>query len=188
MPELDVCLGDVRALPLADECLDGYLSVGVIEHFWDGYDRILAEMQRTIRPAGFLVLSFPYMSPLRRWKVSLQAYPTRTKGECEKWRHAFYQFALPDARVQRDLERLGFRLVERLTYNGIKGFKDELPWLKRWLQPIYDGKRGRRLRAPMEKLLRPLASHSALLVMQKMPAGSDQSPGAPADSSICTHC
>jgi hypothetical protein len=69
--------------------------------------------------------------------------------------------------VQRDLERLGFRLVERLTCGGIKGFKDEVTWLKPWLQPIYDGKCGQRLRPHLDRWLKPFASHCALLVMQK---------------------
>ena len=28
-------VGDVRELPLPDACLDGYVSGGVIEHFWN---------------------------------------------------------------------------------------------------------------------------------------------------------
>ena len=130
MPELDVCLVDVRAPPIADNSLDGYISVGVIEHFWEGYTPILAEMRRTLRPGGFLFVSFPYLSPLRRWKVRLGAYPRGTKAEYEERRDAFYQFALPAAQVQRDLERLGFRLLERLIWDGIKGFEDELTWLR----------------------------------------------------------
>src|SRR3989337_2566382 len=37
LPELDVRLGDVRSLTLDDSVLDGYVSAGVIEHFWEGY-------------------------------------------------------------------------------------------------------------------------------------------------------
>ena len=36
VPELDVRIGDVRALELKDGELDGYVSAGVIEHFWEG--------------------------------------------------------------------------------------------------------------------------------------------------------
>jgi SAM-dependent methyltransferase len=167
MPELDVRVGDVRALPLADGSLDGYLSVGVIEHFWGGYGPILAEIQRTLRPGGFLFVSFPHLSPLRRWKVNLRAYPTGTKAQYEDCQNAFYQFGLRAGQVQRDLERLSFRLVERRTYDGIKGFKDEVTWLKPWLQPIYDGKRGHRLRRHLDRWLKHFASHCVLLVMRK---------------------
>ncbi|HEC35648.1 MAG TPA: class I SAM-dependent methyltransferase [Anaerolineae bacterium] len=167
MPDLDVLLGDVRNLPIADGCLDGYVSVGVIEHFWEGYNPILDEIHRTLRPSGFLFISFPYMSPLRRWKVRLRAYPTGKRTEYATKRGIFYQFALPADQVQRDLERVGFRLLERLSYDGIKGFKDEVACLQPWLQPIYDGKKHRHLRPLLERLLRPFASHCVLLVMQK---------------------
>lgn len=54
-----------------------------------------------------------------------------------------------------------------LTYDGIKGFKNEVTWLKPWLQPIYDGKRDHRLSPYLDKWLKPFASYCALLVMQK---------------------
>jgi SAM-dependent methyltransferase len=167
MPELNVLLGDVRNLPVADGFLDGYVSVGVIEHFWEGYNPILDEMYRTLRPGGFLFISFPHMSPLRRWKVRLGVYPIGKKTEYATRRDIFYQFALPDGQVRRDLERLGFRLLERLSYDAIKGLKDEVAFLRTWLQPIYDGKKHRHLRPLLARLLRPFASHCVFLVMQK---------------------
>ena len=40
VPELNIKLGDVRLLPFEDGSFDGYWSMGVIEHFWNGYDNI----------------------------------------------------------------------------------------------------------------------------------------------------
>src|SRR5690606_4146133 len=48
VPELDVRVGDVFALDFPDNSLDGYISVGVIEHFWEGYQTILKEMIRVL--------------------------------------------------------------------------------------------------------------------------------------------
>ena len=42
-PGLDIRQGDVRSLDFADRYFDGYWSIDVIEHFWTGYDAILAE-------------------------------------------------------------------------------------------------------------------------------------------------
>ena len=47
-PQLDVSYGDVRALEFEDDSFDGYWSLGVIEHFPDGYEDIGQEMTRVI--------------------------------------------------------------------------------------------------------------------------------------------
>jgi len=167
VPELDVRFGDVRALDIPDASLDGYISVGVIEHFWDGYAPIINEMQRTLRPGGFLFISFPYMSPLRRLKAFLKFYPTAQKQDLDGQVDTFYQFALSPSRFLADIEALGFQLKDFLTYSGLKGFKDEVSLLQPWLQEVYDGKRAKRLRGRLERLFRPFASHSAFLVLQK---------------------
>lgn len=167
VPELDVRVGDVRALDLPDAALDGYVSVGVIEHFWDGYEPIIREMHRTLRLGGFLFISFPYFSPLRRTKIFLGMYPSARKQELEARADAFYQFALSPTRVLADLEALGFQRRRFLTYGGIKGLKDESALFRPFLQEVYDGKRARHWRRYLEELFRPFSSHSALLVLQK---------------------
>jgi SAM-dependent methyltransferase len=168
VPELDVRHGDVRALDLPDNSLDGYLSLGVIEHFWEGHFPIIKEMQRTLRVGGFVFVSFPYMSPLRRLKVGLRLYPVKESRSLNDQHEHFYQFALSAGNIQADLEDLGFELREKLTYDGLKGFKDEVTLFRPWLQEIYDGKRGYRWRRPLDNLFKPFASHGALLVMQKV--------------------
>lgn len=167
VPELDVRLGDVFALDLPEESLDGYISVGVIEHFWEGYGPIINEMHRTLRKGGFLFVSFPYMSPLRRFKVFLNIYRTAQKQELDGRVDTFYQFALSPSRLRSDLEELGFEFSEVLTYAGVKGFKDEVSLFRSWLQQVYDGKRAVYLRKYLDHLFKPFASHSALLVMRK---------------------
>jgi len=167
MPALNVHVGDVRALPIEDNTLDGYISAGVIEHFWHGYHDILAEMQRALRPGGVLFLSFPYVSPLRRWKLSWQSYPTATHRSYRNIPQDFYQFALPVNRVLRDLEGLGFTRLELCLVDGIKGVKDEVAVTKSLLQAIYDGRRGTHLRPWLDKMLKSFGAHSVLLVMKK---------------------
>lgn len=171
VPELDVRVGDVRNLPIEDEELDGYVSVGVIEHFCEGYHLVLAEMKRTLKQGGFLFISFPYMSPLRKLKVTLQNYPVSSLQLIEDQKETFYQFALDWKMVLQDLDLFGFVLKEAKPFDGIKGFKDELTWFKPWLQPIYDGKTHRKLRGRLDRLFRPFASHSILLIMQKTGEG-----------------
>ncbi len=167
VPELDVRVGDVFDLPLENNSLDGYISGGVIEHFWNGYTPILKEMQRTLKIGGYLFITFPYMSPLRRLKVALRMYPFNESSMLDDKQDDFYQFALTIENFQADMKALGFQLKERLTIDGIKGFKDEVALFKPYLQQVYDGKRGQRLRPYYNQFLLPFASHCAFLVFQK---------------------
>lgn len=168
VPELDIRFGDVRKLEIDNDSLDGYISVGVIEHFWDGYDAILAETQRTLKPNGFLFISFPHLSLLRQLKVMVRGYPVREANMLNHENGQFYQFALRGQTVIHDLKQCGFILREKKSFDGLKGFKDELPWFRPWLQPIYDGNVKRKLRQRLDTLFRPFASHCMLLVMQKI--------------------
>ena len=66
VPELKITTGDVRKLDFDDHFFDGYWSLGVIEHFVDGYDAILSEMNRVIKEGGYLFLTVPSMSIIRK--------------------------------------------------------------------------------------------------------------------------
>jgi len=163
-PELQVQVGDVRAAPFPDGHFDGYWSLGVIEHFPEGYEAIARDMARVLRPGGILFLTFPAMSPLRRLKARLGLYPERlAPGE------GFYQFALDPAAVEADFARFGFEPAARAPYDGIKGLKDEVGFLRPLLQPFYDRKvpgSGLILRA-LDLILRRQSYHMMLLVLRR---------------------
>ena len=48
--------GDVRSLELESDSIDGYWSIGVIEHFYEGYSDISREMHRVLRSGGYVFL------------------------------------------------------------------------------------------------------------------------------------
>ena len=166
VPELDIREADVRNLPFKTNNFDGYISAGVIEHFWNGYDKILLEMKRVIKPGGFLFLSFPYMSPIRKLKSKIKIYESKSTIELQDETERFYQFALDKDNVIKDLRLAGFVPVQTKSFDGIKGFKDELTLFKLILQPIYDGKILNRIRPFLDVLLKPFASHCVLLVLK----------------------
>ena len=56
VPELDIRQGDVFNLQEEDQSLDGYWSLGVIEHYFDGYDGISNEMKRVLKKDGVLAV------------------------------------------------------------------------------------------------------------------------------------
>jgi len=164
-PEIDIRHGDVRKLDFPNNYFDGYWSFGVIEHFYNGYDEILNEMQRTIKHNGYLFITFPHMSMFRRFKAKKNKYPHWKEKRIEK----FYQFALDEERVILDFEKINFKLVKKEYLDGIKGLKDELTIMKKVLQKTYDSRTfiGLVVSKIISILFKRFSSHSILLVLQK---------------------
>ena len=134
-PELDVRVGDVRNLPFPDNYFIGYWSLGVIEHYWSGYDDILREMRRVLVKGGYVFLTFPYMSLLRKLKAKFALYDEFNK-EIVDIQH-FYQFALNVKTVIKDFKAAGFRLINSRPQNGVGGLVKEASLFKTLLQKCY---------------------------------------------------
>jgi SAM-dependent methyltransferase len=168
-PELNITKGDVRNLKFEDGFFDGYWSLGVIEHFFEGYEDILREMKRVIKVGGFIFLTFPYMSPLRRFKTRYGFY--KEFKEDTPGLKDFYQFVMDYKMIKNDFERYGFVLKYMKPKDGLKGFKDEVSVLKPVLQMLYDYKGRNRfilvLKYVLNNFLALFAGHGMLLVFEK---------------------
>lgn len=167
MPDLKITLGDVRKTEFPDDFFDGYWSIGVIEHFYQGYAETIREMARITKPGGYLFLTFPYLSPLRKLKALVGCYPLFKEKAVDL--NNFYQFALDHVGVTKDLENIGFSLVYKKPFDGIKGFKDEAGPLQPLLQRIYNHPSfiAKLFTSALSFLLSPVSSHSILLVLKK---------------------
>jgi SAM-dependent methyltransferase len=170
VPDLKVSFGDLRNLEFKDHFFDGYWSLGVIEHFYQGYDEIANEMKRVIKPGGYLFLTFPCMSVLRKKRAK--------KGMYKRWEESkmlmsgFYQFCLSVDSVKSHFKHKGFKLLESNPIGGLKGFKDEIEFklLKNQLQRLFDSHHiaGRALAWGIDKMLAPFAGHSQFMVFKSM--------------------
>lgn len=65
-PKINVFLGDVARLKYDDNLFDGYISLGVIEHFQEGPEEALLEAKRILKNDGLIFLAVPLLTPLRR--------------------------------------------------------------------------------------------------------------------------
>jgi SAM-dependent methyltransferase len=168
IPELDVRLGDLRKLDFGNGSVAGYWSLGVIEHFWEGYHEIGQEMARVIRPKGFLFLTFPTMSALRKIKALCNAYP---KWKDEYSHDSFYQFALDQRDVIAIYQRLGFNFIKSEYRNGVDGLESEISFFEKALNMLSECREESRaawyFRAIISKLAAPVAGHSSLLIFQR---------------------
>ena len=65
-PGVRATVGDVAKLPYPDNYFNAYYSGGVVEHFEEGPFKALAEARRVLAPGGKLVITVPFLNPLRR--------------------------------------------------------------------------------------------------------------------------
>jgi len=137
-PELKISFDDVRKTNFKDNYFDGYWSLGVIEHFYNGYDDIKIEMYRILKKDGYLFLTFPHMSILRLVKGKLGLYKKFNAKKFNK--NKFYQFALNHKNIIADFENQGFSLCYKKRLNGKKGLKDEISFLNKTLTKMYKSK------------------------------------------------
>jgi ubiquinone/menaquinone biosynthesis C-methylase UbiE len=169
-PQLEVEIGNVMNLPFRDNSFNGYFSLGLIEHFWEGYHDIVQEMRRVLAKGGYLFLTFPYMSLLRRLKANINLFEQYKKeyGEMAD----FFQFALNKEQVVEVFREEGFRLVDSKPKYGLRGVMDEISWFNNRLTQKCYRYTGRNIliKGPMlvlDKLLTPFAGHVMLMVFQK---------------------
>lgn len=124
LPELNISLGDVRKLKFKNEYFDGYWSLGVIEHFYDGFDNISDEMYRVLKHGGYLFLTVPTFSLFRRIKATLGFYEKVNSSFPEH--ENFYQFMISKNELIYHFESKGFELIESSYRGALRGFLDEL--------------------------------------------------------------
>ena len=166
-PHLSVTKGDVRHLPCEDGYYDGYWSFGVIEHFPDGYNAIAREMQRSLRPGGYLFLSFPSFNRFRQARAAAGKYPQLSASRDVI--ADFYQFALNPSDVWADYERLGFELVEHLGTSSLLCLAEDLRLVaaaQRFLD-LFPSRVGTGISMGMDLLIGQYAGHSSLLILRK---------------------
>lgn len=169
LPDLQVACQDIRQLDFEDGFFDGYWSLGVIEHFYNGFEDIVVEMMRVIKPGGYLFLTFPSMSTFRRKKAHQGKYPV---WEAEQpLIKDFYQFALSTNEVKSKMIQNCFELIESKPISGLKGFKDEMTneVIKRGLQKIYDSRSFliRVLAWGLDQILAPYSGHCERMIFRR---------------------
>jgi len=106
-----VVLGDITDLNYPDNSFDGYISLGVIEHFEHGPEKALAEAHRILRPGGLAFVTTPYLTVFRR----LIAHPMRSlyflirtlRGKPKY----YWEYRFTQKELRRYLEKAGFEVI-----------------------------------------------------------------------------
>ena len=121
-PNLPLIIGDVLSLPFTDNCFDGYISLGVVEHFIEGPENAIKEAERVLKPGGLFFVSVPYFNFLRKIKKALHLYKEEESHSDDE----FYQYAFTKGEFSQILKHCGFTPIESVKYGALKGLKDEI--------------------------------------------------------------
>ena len=116
-PHLTFEEGDVLALPFPEASLAGYVSFGVAEHFEPGPQAVLREAARVLRDGGVMVISVPWLSPLRR---AQRLRPPGPPADA-----AFYQYFFTREEMVAAVEEAGFTVMAVDGYGTLKTLRDE---------------------------------------------------------------
>lgn len=106
-PSLVLTVGDVHALPYAENTFGGYLSFGVFEHFETGMEQPLAEAFRVLKPEGILVLTIPYPNVVNR----LVRWRRERKGETVLNDDDFYESTYTRNQLAGHVLAAGFEIL-----------------------------------------------------------------------------
>lgn len=167
-PNLRLVTANVLRMPFPDGFFQGYWSLGVIEHFENGFGAVLDETARVLAADGCLFLSVPVMSPLRNLRARRGAYPLLDQRRDDGL--VFWQFLLDPDELTAEFSRRGFQLVEMRPQGGFYGIKDELGPIRPMLDRIGQAHRiapARLVIRALNLLCRRFAAHTALFVFRR---------------------
>jgi SAM-dependent methyltransferase len=119
-PHLRLLGGDVSRLPFRSASFKAYYSGGVVEHFETGPLEALREARRVLTEDGVLLVSVPYLSPLRSLLAFSKGDRRRVDGtragDSADGGKPFFQYAFTVKEFGRLLDDAGFTVIRTQGY------------------------------------------------------------------------
>jgi len=104
-PNMKLVVGDIRRLPFRRNSFDCLFSLGVVEYFTEGPEKMIREMHDFIKPTGRMIFTVPYLNPIERLSQIMD--PQKRPGSDQ----VFYQYLFRVREVRGLLTTVGFRIV-----------------------------------------------------------------------------
>jgi SAM-dependent methyltransferase len=167
-PTLNVRVGDINHIDCPDNHYAAYISIGVLEHNFNGICQGLSEAFRVLRPGGVSLISVPYLNWPRR-----RTYRDSSIAETEELLNGlrFYQDHLDVSEFVQQANEIGFTLLEQYPYLLVGGLTRD--WrLGRWIlsHNYFSWRLGRLFKRLCEKApgwIRRDLSHMIMFICQK---------------------
>ncbi|HRO22770.1 MAG TPA: class I SAM-dependent methyltransferase [Promineifilum sp.] len=150
-PELPVRYGDALAIDCPDNTYASYLSFGVVEHRQAGPEPFLAEAYRVLAPGGKLIITVPYLGPVRRLRARFGRYEATPPAP------PFFQYGFRSGEFAGLVAGAGFvvettrplffhrmLLEENAAYRWLYDRRYGMVW-RRALSGLFDGRDGHML-------------------------------------------
>jgi SAM-dependent methyltransferase len=125
-PNMEFAVGDIRETGFPENSFDAYYSWGTFEHFEEGFDRVVGEAFRVLKPGGWLFTSMPFVN-LRHAINGTLCGPWQLPPQTKRVR--FYQWRLTRAELAGILAKHGFAVEDVVVIGKRQG-------LQRWLQQL----------------------------------------------------
>jgi SAM-dependent methyltransferase len=158
--DLPVKVGNVLAIDAPDQYYSAYVSIGVIEHRFDGSEPFLQEAYRVLKRGGIACISVPYFSPIRALKVQMGRYKLQTSST-----KPFYQYGFKKPYFEMLANQSGFEVLKAEYLGAGREFREELPGLAGF---VFSQRGLWRLYSIMNnEMSTPLLAHMVMLILRK---------------------
>jgi SAM-dependent methyltransferase len=128
-PELNVRVGDIYAIDRPSNYYSAYISIGVVEHNFDGQMAALYEAYRVLSKGGMALITVPYLNWPRRklWEKAPEANGIELPSGLR-----FYQDHLDIEHFSNQITQAGFNVITCYPHGLFGAFIKD--WrLGRWL-------------------------------------------------------
>lgn len=149
-PDLAVVQGDVADSPFKSDAFDAIISLGVVEHFQDGFQPGLGEIRRLLKPGGIAIITVPCLNTVRKikrwigWDEAFtlpRALAARiVKGTPKPWTRLnpaylypvyptygpFFEYRVTPEQFAYEVNRAGLRILDHRPHSMIDGIYHEL--------------------------------------------------------------
>jgi ubiquinone/menaquinone biosynthesis C-methylase UbiE len=125
-PDMEFAVGDIRETGFPSASFDAYYSWGTFEHFEEGFDRVVGEAFRVLKPGGLLFTSMPFFN-IRHALRDILLEPWRLQPQTV--RNRFYQWRLTRSELAKILAKHGFAVDDVQVIGKRQG-------VQRWLQQL----------------------------------------------------
>jgi ubiquinone/menaquinone biosynthesis C-methylase UbiE len=107
-PDMQFLVEDIRTTSFADQSFDLYFSWGTFEHFEEGFQSVMREAYRVLKPGGILLTSMPFDNVRVHLHALREAYRLPPDGGKTR----FYQWRMTRGELARELARAGFAVED----------------------------------------------------------------------------